>query len=98
MPLMQELQGMSVQDECHLVQGRPGVPRNPGWAQVQRRKEQVDCFLPLLHPSFRVAKQVKVFMERMEKRLVKQGRVEEFNNQFKDTVDGGSSGSCRQRS
>jgi hypothetical protein len=28
-------------------------------------------------------------MEKMEKRLVKQGRVDEFNSQFKDTVDRG---------
>jgi hypothetical protein len=33
--------------------------------------------------------QVKTYTERMEKRLIKQGRVEEFNNQFRDTVERG---------
>jgi hypothetical protein len=33
--------------------------------------------------------QVKTYTERMEKRLIKQGRVEEFNSQFKDTVERG---------
>jgi hypothetical protein len=31
--------------------------------------------------------QVKTYTERMEKRLIKQGRVDEFNSQFKDTVN-----------
>jgi hypothetical protein len=33
--------------------------------------------------------QVKTYTERMEKRLIKQGRVEEFNSQFRDTVERG---------
>jgi hypothetical protein len=33
--------------------------------------------------------QVKAYTERMEKRLIKQGRVEEFNSQFRDTVERG---------
>ncbi len=33
--------------------------------------------------------QVKTYTERMEKRLSKQGRVEEFNSQFRDTVERG---------
>jgi hypothetical protein len=33
--------------------------------------------------------QVKAYTERMEKRLRKQGRVEEFNSQFRDTVERG---------
>jgi hypothetical protein len=33
--------------------------------------------------------QVKTYTERMEKRLIKPGRVEEFNNQFRDTVERG---------
>ncbi len=33
--------------------------------------------------------QVKTYTERMEKRLIKQGRVEEFNSQFRDRVERG---------
>jgi hypothetical protein len=33
--------------------------------------------------------QVKAYTERMEKRLIKQRRVEEFNSQFRDTVERG---------
>ncbi len=33
--------------------------------------------------------QVKTYTERMEKRLIKQGRVEEFNSQFRDTIERG---------
>ncbi len=33
--------------------------------------------------------QVKTYTEKMEKRLIKQGRVEEFNSQFRDTVERG---------
>ncbi len=33
--------------------------------------------------------QVKTYTERMEKKLIKQGRVEEFNSQFRDTVERG---------
>ncbi len=33
--------------------------------------------------------QVKTYTERMEKRLIKQGRVEEFNSQFRDTLERG---------
>jgi hypothetical protein len=33
--------------------------------------------------------QVKTYTERMEKRLIKPGRIEEFNSQFRDTVERG---------
>jgi hypothetical protein len=54
----------------------------------------VDRVLPLLHSPFRAElkdnyQQVKTYTERMEKRLIKQGRVEEFNSQFRDTVERG---------
>ncbi len=32
---------------------------------------------------------MRTYTERMDKRIIKQNRVEEFNNQFKDTVDWG---------
>ncbi len=52
----------------------------------------MDCVIHFFHPSFRAAGQLpkkKVYTERMEKRHIKQGRVDEFNSQFKDTVDRG---------
>ncbi len=54
----------------------------------------MDCLIPDLHSPVRAAgqllyHQVKSYTQIIEKRLIKQNRVDEFNAQFKDTVDRG---------